>query len=396
VRGEATDAAYDRLLAIARSLGPDAQLPPVRNLLQEFGVSRATLDAALRRLERQRIVYRRERSGVFVAPAPPRQNICLICSPSYVNSGAPPFWGLLIDDIRRYAEESGFGFSMGMTNEPITPEWLANAAPPAEDGSLLPDWLLADLDAGKINGVLLVGVRKGPARWLESQGIPVVAYAGPARYVLHHSTEELIRDGVRALVQRGRRRICLLSWPEVDWPGMCGGAKEAFEATLAEQGLPISGEGKSSVLDMNSFAGSRGYTGSNVERGFDAGLRLFGPDTDPNAWSDAILSVNDMMTQGLLMRLGMLGITLDGRFDIATHSNAGSSVLLGWQHQLVRIEYSLRDMVQCMFLLLGALIEGGDAFSRMPLETLPGMDLPLLERAWVLRSRVILPEPELP
>src|SRR5262245_64353486 len=53
-------------------LHPESRLPPVRTLRDRFQTSQATLDRALRELEREGLIRREQGRGMFVAGLAPR------------------------------------------------------------------------------------------------------------------------------------------------------------------------------------------------------------------------------------------------------------------------------------------------------------------------------------
>jgi hypothetical protein len=65
----------------------------------------------------------------------------------------------------------------------------------------LHDGLIQEIKLGCVQGIISVGVNETMAQWLESQGVPNVAFAGPARYFVILDSENLMRQGAAQLIQ---------------------------------------------------------------------------------------------------------------------------------------------------------------------------------------------------
>jgi DNA-binding FadR family transcriptional regulator len=63
-----SQALNERLAALAVSLGPNHRMPTVAQLCESLDVSSRTLNFALRELEQQGVIARRNGIGLFVAP----------------------------------------------------------------------------------------------------------------------------------------------------------------------------------------------------------------------------------------------------------------------------------------------------------------------------------------
>ena len=73
---------------------------------------------------------------------------------------------------------------------------------------------------------------------------------------------------------------------------------------------------------------------------------------------DAVLFVNDMQAQSVLMAMHRLGLRAPRDIQIATQSNAGSNVLLAWHPEITRMEYDPAEIVRYLFETLDALMNG--------------------------------------
>ena len=64
-----TESVRERLLQLAREIGPGGALPPARTLRERLDTSNATLSAALDELAARGQVLRKPGSGIYVSPA---------------------------------------------------------------------------------------------------------------------------------------------------------------------------------------------------------------------------------------------------------------------------------------------------------------------------------------
>jgi DNA-binding LacI/PurR family transcriptional regulator len=344
------DETYERLFTLAHRLGAGAKLPTVRALREEMGISQSTLDAALDRLEGRQVLFRRQGSGIYVSPALRRKNVALVCNPfSFLQSGGSPFWGLLVEHIRRLAASNEAELTLHFARLPEGAVDDVARTLAYRDPSPLPESLARDIAEGRVHGVIAVGIPHPVSRWVESNGVPVVAFAGPAGYIVGMSYPRMIQIGVAELARRGCRRVEM--WTPPDRVGREG--SEIFLGALAAHGLTEPQE----FGDTPPASPDAPPAVSAAEEGFRRGLARFAPGADPPP-PEGVVSVDDMMTQGLLMALYRLGLRAGRDVQIATHANVGSAALLAWQGELIEMEYDLSELVSALFSTLEALMDG--------------------------------------
>jgi hypothetical protein len=335
------DEASQALELLARRLGPGKALPPIRTLRSELGFSNVTLSGALSALEARGAIVRRPGSGIYVSESLISRRIALVCNPRFlVTLGASPFWQLLLSEAARRADS----------------EHLASHFAPG-DAAELPFALAEAISDRLIDGVIAIGLPHAQTRWIERY-LPVVAFAGPARWMVSLAFAELIQIGVSALARARAPRITLL----LDAPNP--NHEASFSDATAEYGL----------------MGSVVYA-ANTHESF-ALARIIDPD-------EAILSLDDMLTQGLLMGLSKAKLPLP---KIATHANIGSAALIGWDDQLIQLAFDPSQLARTLFELLATVLSG-----ETPKNTTPAGDAgspefpePLYQRT--LRPTLILPE----
>jgi DNA-binding LacI/PurR family transcriptional regulator len=348
-RASKTEETRERLLALARDLGPDAQLPPVRDLQGQLGVSYSTLDAALSELERRRAIVRRHGSGIFVSPRLHQRTVYLICNPVHLYLfGESPFWRMLLEYTRDRAGEQDVHFHLHFARSVALPSRPAYPPDPSE----LSESLRAELTSGQVQGVISVGLDHPTTRWIEAQGVPVVSFAGAAGYIVNLSNEEAVRLGVEELARQGARRVAL--WTPCS-PSPPRHLTAVFRAALTARGLPFD------PADVQPAPSSRPVSEDPAWTGYRYAESLFHPDgsRDDSRWPDAILSTDDMVTQGVLMAFQRRGVRVGADVRVATHANAGSPALLGWLPSLTRMEFDPGLLARVLFDTLTTLLDGG-------------------------------------
>ncbi|GAB4462453.1 MAG: hypothetical protein OHK0029_29340 [Armatimonadaceae bacterium] len=87
-------------------------------------------------------------------------------------------------------------------------------------------------------------------------------------------------------------------------------------------------------------------------------------ERDPAQLPDGIVSANDMFTQGILAALRERGIVLNQQVRVASLANKGSSALIGAENDLYLFEADPGDIVQAMFTLLEAQMDGNPPLQR--------------------------------
>ena len=290
------------LLKLAGQCGPGGKLPPLRVLGTALPASMATLTAALTELETRGVLVRRHGVGIFVSEDQPRRRIALLCRPDFFRAVGPsPFWGILLEQARRRAEQE---------REELT--FLFSADDP--EGGDLTESQRDALQAGRFDGIVGVGLDQRAARWIVERKIPFVAFAGPGPLMVGFRPDDVERKGREALAALGCARIETLALG----PGDVGEPRQRL-----------------------------GYLWGR------ALLARPAPE-----WPDGILSHDDMLTLGLLGAMHEAGVAPGRPIRLATHANADSPTLLGWEGSLIRLEVSPARIVARLFDLLEDAMDG--------------------------------------
>lgn len=339
-----------QLTDLAHNLGPGEKLPTVLQLRDSLGVSVATLNSALSELEDQKVLHRRHGVGIFVSSQLHHRRIVLVCDPSFFRTGVSPFWDMLIAQSRERAEAREEEFSLHF------------ARPAGYGEAPLHEGLIGDIEAGRVNGILAVGLAPEAADWIIARRVPLVAFAGPGRYLVVLDGEEAVRLGVDCLARQGCRRIGFWSAvapfrPTDSKPFERTSQGQAFLETLAKHGLEYDPRlvktNRPSVMAQSGFV----TTETHAEQGFRTAQAMFVRGDAANR-PDGVFSADDMLTQGALTVLAKEGVRVGSDVQIATHANVGSRVLLGWEKEMTLIEVDPAKVVQAMFDLLETLMDG--------------------------------------
>ncbi|HEX8236253.1 MAG TPA: LacI family DNA-binding transcriptional regulator [Abditibacteriaceae bacterium] len=351
-----TQALREHLAQLIGTMEPHAKLPTMRELCATLRVSPMTVNRALSELEAHGAIYRRQGSGTYVAARveipESKPTIGLVYDRDVFGSGMSPFGGLLIEAARQRAESHDERFSFYF-------------AMPSADGMPVHDDLVQALQEKRLNGVLFVGEQNPQAlQWLQQQAVPLVALAytpiAPYRVKIDHA--HAVRLGVKALAEQGCRRIGL--WiPHGVGLGRTGKQKsfpelDAFKQALKRHNLPYNPEW---VWQLDSLTSDVPLDAEpNQEQGLRAAHEVFSKKNKASATHvpDALIIDDDMMTRGALVAFDKLGIRAGSNIKVASHTNRGSTVLTGYEDELILIEVDPAEIVQAMFDMLESLMQG--------------------------------------
>ena len=334
-----------QLAALAAELGPNGKFPTVVELRAKFGVSLTTLDGALREMEKRGVIYRMHGVGVFVAPE--RQKTIGLVYAVRQTYGSP-FWDMLVDEMRQRAEVGHERFRIYMTH-PMPGKEI----PLSED-------LMDDVVQGRLDGVIFVGDQSPQGViWLQSQKVPVVNFANAVgHYRVTIPREAMVAIGARELSRRGCRRIGL--WV----PFGAGfryahrhhqsGAVDIFQATLENEGLPFHEEW---VWRLGDVLHDPQEAGSYQEQGHRAVQEVYARKSLGEV-PDGIVILNDLMTRGALVAFNELGLRVGNDVAVATQTNKNSSILMGYESILTRMEVDPAAVAKAMFQVLETLMDG--------------------------------------
>jgi hypothetical protein len=317
------DAVLQKLRSIAVRSGPGARLPSVRTLIRSLGVSQSVVVRALDRLETEGVLERRARSGLFVAPGYHRRPRLILLEPNMFVAPSP-FGELLLEDVLRPYRDQPEDAEVLFTHPQVGHVKDENIR------TFLPREIWAKLEVLRYASVTVLGIDGRVVREIERLGNVTVSFGSLSRYQIHMAMLEACQLGVQELVRLGCQRIALYNTPFVSM-------REVFMAAISSHGV------EETLLphDEHFERYADDYFVRHyrlVERGWRAAHRALGPSA--TAKLDAILSLDDMFTQGFLMGMLELGLYPGRDLQIATYANAGSPTLAAWERDMVRLEFS--------------------------------------------------------
>ena len=351
---------YAELRSLAFARGPEAKLPTMQELRDEYGVSQATITAALDLLEREEVVYRVPRFGIFVSPKLHRKTILVIMNSSLQEANqVSPFWGMLWGLFTREAQRRS-----DTRNEQI----LFHTAPPGiyPPELPLPDSIVQQIETGQADGVLSIGLHANGINELVRHEAPLVVFAGPGHWMVRLAHEELVALLVPSLAARGCRKIALWRPSRNRFGDLDDDLDDDPDDSYAEAAVTpgqVRDELRRNGLtllpdfiqDFRHLPLAERPASLQAE-GYELILDIFQRETRPRP--DGVLSADDMITSGALSAMHELGLKPDDDLIIATHSNRGAPTLFGYHHRLIRAEFDPQEIVAAMFRKLDLLMEG--------------------------------------
>lgn len=334
------DQACAQLSQIAYNLGPDARMPTFANLCAQTRVSKATLDAALGQLEAQGIIFRRQGAGIFVS-SQLRRSVALVCDPQFsLEPALRGFWELIVREAQLRVAGTHYDLAFHFST--------IETASATEVPSLHPA-LMDDIRAGRVQGVLTVGLPVETVEWISKQGAAVVAFAGEGPVSVNLACEDIVEMGVTSLYARGCRRLALWREARDDRPEGIHPGTGAFRRLLATLGL----EFRDSWL--------RPQAHETIERASFEQVREWVSETfgaPRESWPDGLLITNDILTRDVMPALQKFDILPNRDIIIASHANSDSPVLRAYEDDLTLLEYDSGEIVQTMFDQLETLLRG--------------------------------------
>ncbi|GCE22162.1 substrate-binding domain-containing protein [Dictyobacter kobayashii] len=345
------DVLCTKLRVLATELGPDVQLPNVRALCQMLGTTRVTLAEAMHVLEEQHVLYSVGRKGTFVSPKINHTFIHIIFDNSFINNTPVTlFWNMLWNYFSKEVQRRAETRLETCTFQLILPSPQTDKA--------LPDETMQLVSSNRFDGLLVVGLNIYSEDWIKHQPLPSVVFAGAGNQMVGLDNQEMLHLGVQSLYQQGCRKIGLWvplyddlsSSPLEEMPDV-----QFFCKELDTYQLPIYRElirRPHVELRQESYR----LLNNNQERGYKLAREVFRPENLDRP--DGLLITEDLLTSGALIALQEAGVYPGKDIKIATHSNAGSPLLFGYEKTLTMIEFDPMEIVQTMFSTLDMLIAG--------------------------------------
>ncbi len=317
------------------------RLPTFREIIRDYDVTQGTIELALERLSAEGKIERRGRSGVFITKLGTESGRKV----RQRSLGAVlewdvrrPFENRLIERCRARALTRGarFTFYLHVPDE-------AEAAPPSD--------LVEDIESGKLEGVLLLGMQhQGVMDLLDGKEVPHALFSAGSAHTPRVEIDytHLIQHGVSALTWGGCRRIGLISNHEHGDPASPRQDVAVFKAALEAEGLEFIPE---AVIERPTHpeAVSRTVGETGLETGYWAAGELFG-GAEPNRHHlDGVVVMDESYTQGMIFAFEKLGLHAQTDIQIATHSSKDGSPLQNIARKLILLELDVEAVVDALF-----------------------------------------------
>ena len=372
---------YDSVARLAERLGPEARLPTFAELREQLSVSVVTLNRALAELETHKVLYRRHGVGIFVSPSLGQKNIAVVCNPRFFEGPEiSPFWKILVEQAQGHMKVLHHAFSLHFA----APD---SAAAPFEEA------FRRSVQDRQIQGVLGVGLSPSAVAWIAEQNIPLVVFAGHAPHRVDIDNHRIVTLGVQRLADLGCRRIGLwLNHYPADMPADFWRHPETlrespliapYREALAERGLVFDPALiRDSRVPLSGAAGPPPAT--FWEQGYQTALSVFGQEDTNSLTPDGIVSPSELFTQGIIVGLQRLGVSLGTDIHLASHANESSPILQPWADEITILEVSPAQLARTMLEMLEVQMTkrtnkaGHDTDEKGPTESL--ISLPLKVR----------------
>ncbi len=331
------DLARDKILALVHSRGAGIKLPTLKEMCEQFKMSRTPVEQAMQSLERQGLIYRKWGSGIFVAEKIGQKNIGVVFGGDIFEEGFSPFWRLLLQAVSRQAVAYDFHLF----------SYLDITESHGGLGSHLQ--LMEDISSGRLHGLLLLLPHHAydEAEQLRTAGLPLVVFGGDRRsWTVTLSSESVICQAAAELAGLGCRRFAFL------------GNNSSDVLALAD-GLRKAGISSPEVVDCTyeTWAPQIPDIGSRENAAYLIAQKML-KYSGSGMMPDGMLSLDDTMTRGYINALREAGRWPDARMKIASTAHKGSPVLEAYSKDIVTFEIDPGQCVGAALEMLETLMAG--------------------------------------
>lgn len=331
------------LRSMAMEKGPGAQLPTVRALCQHLATTRVTLREALTLLEAEKIIYTKDRQGIFVSPNIHHKSIHVIFSSNTFALPVSPVWSMLWIQMEQEAQ-----LRAAFKNEICT----FHLVKPTDDLHYsLPEAIETMLQTERVDGVLAIGFQSMGKGVLNANKFPCVTFAGEGVCTIYLNSFEFARLATEALIRQNCRRMGWWAYNYPFYPLEKMREVQAFRQLLQRHKKPLYPE-----LIRTPHPPPSQTSLSFQEQGYLLAREVFeGPES---ARPDGVVIADDMMTDGALVAFDELGLRIGHDIQVVTHANVGSPILFGRTKHMTVIEYDSALIAQALFSALDLLMAG--------------------------------------
>jgi DNA-binding LacI/PurR family transcriptional regulator len=322
---------------LAQGLPGGTQLPSVRALCATYRLSSATMVGLLHQLELEKVLVRRQGSGIYAGAGTMQKTVGLVIGKNIFTPEWAPYWTLLLHAAFRVAGERGLRCFSYMVMEDISFEWAKHAQ------------LERDIAAGELDGILtVVEPKEETLTWLRDGSLPVVQLNGPRNaWSVCQDTDGAIDDAVGLLVEAGSKRVALLGKTLDPF-------SKAFARVLKRRGLPLDSRliwAWSEWYKLHPNYSQEEFAARLViSRWEDLG--------HVNARPDGIVIMDDTMARGAIRAFESHGIVVGRDIRIAALGTKHSPVLADHANKLFLLQIDPEEQARMGFEMLEQLMEG--------------------------------------
>lgn len=336
-RGESIEKA---LVGIIEEMAESEQLPTVRQLMHEHSASQTTIMKVLDNLERRRMIVRRSGSGLFVAPKNRPRRVLMLVSSDYILS-APPFCSMLMDGLRKLAEEDRIPLEVV-----LTPPGFEHRS--TEILEALPQRTLNRLTAKQYSCLVCICMPNDAANSLAKLKVPTVSFGCVGSYIVQIADDWACHLGVLQLKKMGCKTICAPDLASID-------LYYAFKSALDLHHLKEVRAAKVGNQNHHTVVAADVHIRSmdRIAAGFASVASLV--KTNP---LDGLLIFDDVYCLGAMMALESMHIEVGKDIHVATTANVGSPLLLGWHDRITRLHVDVDEICRVMWAACHAVAEG--------------------------------------
>jgi DNA-binding LacI/PurR family transcriptional regulator len=311
----------DALLEMATLRGPGIKLPTIQELCDQFDTCRPTLDRALASLEQRGVIRRKRGSGIYVSPGIHQNTIGVVFGGDIFAARFSPYWGLLLQAVR---EQTGARADLR------TQAYMDISQ--GHDGLGGHGQLVEDLEAKRLDGLLLFIEAPGLLDHLAAYGVPVVApgVSGSNGCAVYDPSAKL-RLFAEALAARKCRRVALM--PSI------ADFRQPLEQALRKAGV-ADAEVSVPYADLQPTAET-----PHEEVGHEIMQRILSDGS--GRLPDAVVSLeDDTLARGAITALLQAGLKPGRDIQVASQVNKGSPVLKLHAADIIQIEIDPAEIVR--------------------------------------------------
>jgi DNA-binding LacI/PurR family transcriptional regulator len=295
------DALRDRIDA---GMKPGERLPSELALSKKFGVSIVTIRNALLRLQLDGVLERRHGSGTYVAEHKnTRKHVALRIGTDIFRPRLSYYYTGVIRELRRLFTRHGYGTTVYVAHSELVEQGAADDCPEFTEA----------LENGRICAVagMALHLNDYDAEIIKERKIPIVGETDEFPYSVRSDFYDNGRYGVRSLVENGRRKLAIITWPYQSRKKVNPDSiVEGFLEELKQRRIPIHKEWVRDQFDASAEA-----------PGWEQFSRLWSARSDK---PDGLVIGDDMLFADAAAAIMELGIKVPEQLMVITHSNKGS------------------------------------------------------------------------